>query len=450
MKKYLILFSTFFLFFFSISPSEAFFLNKIDRTIKKAKIENKSTISISVKNFKTGKTIYRKKSKKLLHPASSLKLFTFAPSYEVLGKNYEFKTQIFKDNKNNLYIKLGADPLLATKDLKNLVSLAKKNYTFKTINKIYIDDTIIDKKPYPTGWSSDDISLDMPKISPYTLNQNQVSLQITINHKGIVEIFQEDAYKISFINELVKDDFDKILLSKSYGDDNDIITINGTVSKPQLLTIPVNNPKFYFIANLEEIFKSQKIPYNKMFYFQETPKNAKEISCVSHNIADIAKSILQKSDNFSSEVLFKVAGGKYAKKPYGSTADGILMFENYYKNLGLSLSDIKITDASGVSRYNLLTADWMSEVLLYLGKNTDIKSYMAVPDVGTLNKRLRHLRGKLWAKTGTLSGVSSLVGFVTMRDKKEAVFAIIIQNFNKKSSVIKAFEDDLIDAIFKY
>ena len=121
----------------------------------------------------------------------------------------------------------------------------------------------------------------------------------------------------------------------------------------------------------------------------------------------------------------------------------------YYKDLGFDTDTIKISDGSGVSRYNIFTTDWLSDTLVYLFKNTNIKDYMAVPNVGTLNRRLRFLDGRLWAKTGTLNGVSSLCGLIINEKDKELVFSIIIQNFSEKTSIIKSFEDDLIDEIFK-
>ena len=145
--------------------------DRIQRVILGTDLDKETTVSVSVKDIQSGKTVYDRYDKKLLHPASSLKIFTLWASIDTLGSNYSFDTKILKDSQNNIYIKLGADPMLKYSDLRQLVRLAN----IDKINKIYIDDTIIDNTPYPTGWLTDDFQ-EMAMISPYTLNQNRVSV----------------------------------------------------------------------------------------------------------------------------------------------------------------------------------------------------------------------------------------------------------------------------------
>ena len=159
--------------------------------------------------------------------------------------------------------------------------------------------------------------------------------------------------------------------------------------------------------------------------------------------------IVKASDNFAAEVAFRVAGGKYAKKRLATTAMGVDMFYDYYENLGVNTKGIKVVDGSGVSRYNLLQTSWMSQTLSYLLKQTEIKNYLAQPGEGTLSKRMRSLKGNVWAKTGTLNALSALCGLVETRTHKNLVFAILISNFSEKTSVIKGFEDDLVYTIWR-
>ena len=69
-------------------------------------------------------------------------------------------------------------------------------------------------------------------------------------------------------------------------------------------------------------------------------------------------------------------------------------------------------------------------------------------DEGTLKKRLRYLKGNVYAKTGTHKGLSSLVGLMTTKKEQDVAFAIIVQCFTKSASMLKTFEDDLVDCIF--
>ncbi len=454
MKK-IILFTFVLLLFAYPLEGQAFGLynpfNGISRVISDMDLQNRSTISISVKNLDNSSKLYSKNEDKLLNPASVMKVLTFAPILSTLGSDYNFSTAIYSDANNNLYIKLGADPLLKNTDLDTLAAELKNKLGNKAINKIYIDDTIIDKTPYLDGWTSDDFYPNGPMISPYTLNQNQTVVKILVSpDRKNVEISQPKTYKHTIINQLGVGLENSITIRKNNEDDNRIINLEGTVVNDTELAIPVSNPKYNLIVGLNEALAKAKIDYNKEFFFAKMPANLKKIAEVRHSIDEIATSLLKDSDNFSAEVAFRVAGAKYSGKTPGTTKDGIKMFYDYYNANGFDTKDVKIVDASGTSRYDLVSVNWVSNALIQLFKETDIRKYMAQPGEGTLSKRLRHFKGQLWAKTGTLSDLSALCGVIKRKNGKDAVFAIIISNFNKKSSVIKAFEDDLVSEIWKF
>ncbi len=423
--------------------------NGIDRIIRKMDLKLSSIVSISVREQETGKILYSKDDKKLLNPASTLKLIAFAPILNTLGENYKFETAIYKSGKN-LYIKLGADPLLTTYNLRELATLAKNKVNFDSIEKIYIDDTIIDKVNYPKGWASDDIYPNYPIISPYTLNKNQVKVSILLRDNfDVPYIMQTEPNNLSIINELTKGAGTvKIKVAEDY-DNANIIVLEGALDSDVELDIPVFNPKYNFIANLNDVFKKEKIVYKNPFYFEKTPKGATLVATVHHTLEEVSRDILWNSDNFSAEVAFKVAGGKYAKE-VGTVQNARLMLKDYYEALGLDMSGVQIFDGSGVSRMNLVTSSFMTEALRLANSKNAIQKYAPNPGVGTLKNRMRHLFENLSAKTGTLNAVSSICGFIKTKSDKNLVFNIIIMNFKQKPAIIKGFEDDIIDKIWKF
>ena len=91
-------------FMFTVNSSFAFSVSKLDKLVKKSSLNEGATLAISVKNMKDGSVVYEQNSKKLLHPASTLKIFTAYSSLSTLGSDYTFKTQFLKDANNNLYI----------------------------------------------------------------------------------------------------------------------------------------------------------------------------------------------------------------------------------------------------------------------------------------------------------------------------------------------------------
>lgn len=196
------------------------------------------------------------------------------------------------------------------------------------------------------------------------------------------------------------------------------------------------------------------------------PENAKRIASYRRPVGEVLSHILKTSDNFAAEVMFKLAGGIWAKNESayikdayqaevnlnsaGTLENGRKMFFDYYKKAGLISDDDKnnLADASGVSRYNAFTTSWMANALVYLNQNSKIKNYMITANEGTLTRRMQELNGVLRAKTGTIFGVSSLTGYLVSQNNRNYAFSIIIQNFGVRSSVVKGLEDDIIYGIY--
>ena len=151
-----------------------------------------------------------------------------------------------------------------------------------------------------------------------------------------------------------------------------------------------------------------------------------------------------------AESLFKVAGGKaFTSTGTGETASAA--FYDFYNKNGLKTKNIVVKDGSGVSRNNLVSADWMTSTLAKMYKKDDfqkIKENMAQPGDGTLSERLFDLRGNALLKTGCLSNVSNIAGFVDSKDGKTYAVSILIQNHNEEKDFVKKFEDEIINLIY--
>lgn len=421
--------------------------NTITKTIKENDFDLRSTISIYAANFDTNKVIYKKNEKKLLNPASSLKALTFGASYLTLGKDYKFETTLYKDKNNNLYIKLGADPLLSSLDLKELIS----NYK-GSVNLIFIDDTIINKTPYPSGWMAEDMWPKYPALSPYIIDRNKA--KITLRPSSLaskIDIIQQDDYKFSIINQLKLGQKNEYEIENVYGENSSIISFKGTISKDETKILPVIDTAKNFKIKLKKALEKNKIVYTKEFYIKKVPNDATKIASVWHDMKDVSKDILHYSDNYVSEIVFKVAGAKYNNyKEQGSTYDGLRMFkETFSDEFNKSEDTIQITDASGVSRNDLVTTVFITNCLCKLLKNEDYKELFPTANVGTLKDRLPFLENNLKAKTGTLNGVSTISGVMKSKKNTPIIFSIIIQNSPKRTAILKNFENQIIGLLYK-
>ena len=119
------------------------------------------------------------------------------------------------------------------------------------------------------------------------------------------------------------------------------------------------------------------------------------------------------------------------------------MFNDYCKRNNLDNSRIRITDASGVSKNNLVSADFITE-FLKINKENEVMRYLPKPGEGTMLHRLLPIQNNLKAKTGTLSNVSSIAGYLTSKSGKNLAFCIMINDMKLSSSDKKMLEDFII------
>lgn len=451
MKQFLKFLYVFIIFIGFSGISEAkLFKNNISSIIKKANISNSASISISFKEISTRKKSFALNSNVPMPPASIQKLVTLMPALDTLGENYEFKTQLYKNSNNTIYIKLGADPYFTKKDLNNMIKSLRDN-KISSVKSFYIDDSILDSNEWGEGWQwDDDLNPLIPKFGSYNMDKNLFTVNICPTEQGApADISTDVFYPTAFINNVITGDKTDVKLERKNYISPDVINADGTISYDLALQIPVNYPRRYFILRLEEILRKEKISYYGNFERLKLPKNIYMIAEVKHPLSLVEDDILKRSNNMMAETVFKVAGGKYAKET-GSSEAAIEMFNDYYKKLGINTDNIKIVDGSGVSKNNLLTADFMTDVLLKAEqiKGINIKSHMASPGEGTLKDRMLYFKDNLKAKTGTLTNVSSIAGYLTTKNGKNYVFCIMINDPKSKSADKKAFEEYILREAF--
>lgn len=421
----------------------------IDKTIAQSNI-NKSAVSVSVKDTTTGKVVYRLNDKQPTMPASTLKLITLGASLDTLGYDYEFSTKLYKTTNNDLYLKLGADPFLTSVGLNSLMEKAVKEKKITSPKIIYIDDYIFDKTEWGEGWQwDDDLNPLMPKFSSYNIDKNLLSIIISPTNPGSpAQIYTNKFYPITFMNLVTTGTENDIELNRNNSIAPNILNISGTINKQITEEIPINNPKRYFILRLEDAIQSAKMDYYGGFPQKKTPTtNVYLVAEIKHPISQAIKAILMDSNNFVAETVFKLAGAKFVNNT-GSLQHSQEMLNAYFNKIGIDAQDIKIVDGSGVSKNNIITANFMTDYLVKQFKNETLKNSMPTAGEGTLKNRMLYFKDNLRAKTGTLSDVSGIAGYITSRSGKTYAFDIMINDPKTKSNDKKSLEEYIIRDIY--
>ncbi len=310
-------------------------------------------------------------------PASNQKLFSSAYVLSKYKLNNNLKTSLFK-NKNDYYLRGQGDPDLDYENIIELISNVKEN---KIINFNIVE---IDSKLYwPNGWTNTDKLYEYG--SPIT------SLAIESNHNKYDDIY---ALK-NVIKNYLKNKFPNSKINIKFFD----------------------SEKTFYLKNIKEINKVYSTPILSLLTLTNS-----------------------ESHNFTAESLFKNASNTWNDNNYKK-------LKRWLENKGLPTTNAYFADASGLSRKNKITTKL---VVLFLDKMryfNDFKAYQSTLSItgvrGTLAKRFvnSELSGKFFGKTGTLSNVFALSGFLYKSDKP--IIVSIIQNSNKidKEKAFKLLRD---------
>ena len=152
-----------------------------------------------------------------------------------------------------------------------------------------------------------------------------------------------------------------------------------------------------------------------------------------HTIDQVLMRMLKESDNLYAESMFYQIGAASGNQPATAHSARSVM-NRLIEKVGLDPKRYNIADGSGLSLYNYVTAELEVRMLRYAFKNNNIYLHLhpSLPQAGTdgtLRKRMTSpfTQGNVYAKTGTLSGISSLAGYCTAANGHRLAFAIINQ-----------------------
>lgn len=414
---------------------------------------NKSAVAIYIKDVNSGNVVFSMNEKAPMLPASTLKIITSSAAVDTLGADYKYKTQLYKSTNNDLYLKLVGDPLLESSDLDKLIESANsKSIVPKTF---YIDDSVFDKTEWGEGWQWDD-SLNplMPKFSSYNINKNLLKVEVTPTSQGASpKLTVKPFYPLTFMNLVTTDT--TVPTSVSIDSDSTIapnmLNLSGTVSKLTSVIVPVPNTRMNFILRLENSINSKKMEYFGTIKNAKLPdKNVYLVDEIEHPIEDMIPLILKNSNNFVAETLFKSAGAVWANSQ-GSIRNSLGMLSAYFDKNGLNSDDIKIVDGSGVSKNNIMTAEFMGEFLEYKSKTEDFESFkelLPTAGEGTLKNRMLYFKDNMRAKTGTLADTSAIAGYITSRKGKLYAFDIMINDAKTSPADKKNIEEQILRNLY--
>lgn len=434
-------------------------------------------IGVSIRKADTGEKIYDHFGDTRLIPASNMKLFTAAAAFETLGEDYRFTTEIHTDGtikgdmlKGNLYLKGKGDPTLLQEDFEKFARELKSQGIQKIKGDLIGDDTWYDKVRLSEDitWQ-DEVYYYGAQVSALTASPNNDydagSLIIEVNAGGAVgeepkvSLTPETDY-VTIINKAKTVSVDQaktVSISREHGTNQIIIEGNIPVDGSRKREwIAVDEPSGYALDLFENALLAEGIEWAGKYTMkmEETPENSTLLlEHHSMTLAELSIPFMKLSNNGHGEVLVKEMGRLIEGQ--GSWEAGLSVMENVAETLGVNTNTILLRDGSGMSHVNLIPTNEISQLLFGIRSKEWFNSYInALPVAGnterfvggTLRNRMKETAAQqnVKAKTGTLTAVSALSGYVTTKDEEPLIFSIIINN---DLASVTAIEDAIATAI---
>ncbi len=157
------------------------------------------------------------------------------------------------------------------------------------------------------------------------------------------------------------------------------------------------------------------------------------------------------SQNLHAELILRMLGKVFAKD--GSLAQGTRVVRQFLVDAGVSDADFFFYDGSGMSMDDRITPRAYTRLLSYASRQAWGEAWRSTFPVagvdGSLYGRFRNspLKGKLWAKTGTLNETNALSGYLQTASGKTLAFSILVNGHRPGSQVEVPAMEKICEAI---
>lgn len=398
-------------------------------------------IGIMVRSADTGRTVFRYNGKKEFIPASNNKILSSIAALSILGKNFRFKTKFYLGGgihsgvgHGGLYVKGFGDPTIDIGKLREIAGKIKALGINKIDGGIYLDGSYFDDIHYAEGWDPEWFDKGFcPPVTAISFNYNSAKIKISASSvHGAPVIVRTEPVEFPFpIRNRVSASLKKSGVTARYNERNELI-ISGYVSsrkKAETMELSVPDPFFYFGAVLRQVLEENGVEVSGNIDRGRVPKwSGKILTHYSEPLGTIIHEYNKESVNIIGESIVKVIGAEFSGVP-GSWKSGTRAIENHLRRIGLN-GNFSMADGSGLSRLNRVSPEDITEALSRAYGDPDIsEEFLASLPVagvdGTLKKRFRNLKGRVYAKTGYLEGARSLSGYAFGKNGRVYVFSII-------------------------
>lgn len=412
-----------------------------------------SHVGIYAYDLTDNRPLYDYQAQKLSRPASTMKLITAISALAHPQGSEPFRTEVWAQGYieqdtlfGNVYVVGAMDPEFDNEALDSLVSVLS-SLSFSHVKGCLLGDVSMKDSIYwGNGWAWDDNpNAYQPYLSPLMLQKGAVEVETTPTTKGmpadLVVTPISTYYNITNNTLSATPEAGKFVLSRNWLENGNELVVSGNVARKREDRVNVYKPEKFFMHTLQERLQARGMQFDAPYAFQEWHRNDSCFLLAAHEtpVQQVLDEMMKESDNLNAEAMFYRLALHATGRRHLSSDDAIEQIEQSIKRLGYAPSNYRIADGCGLSNYNAVSPELLVAFLRFAYTQPAIFQaiYQSLPVAGidgTLQTRMR--RGspayrKVRAKTGTVTGICSLAGYLTASNGHQIAFAIINQNHLK-------------------
>ncbi|HVA64359.1 MAG TPA: D-alanyl-D-alanine carboxypeptidase/D-alanyl-D-alanine-endopeptidase [Terriglobales bacterium] len=423
-------------------------------------------------------------------PASNAKLFTLAAALHLLGCNFRFHTGLEATAPpgangvvaGDLVLRGGGDPSLSGRPYPYRVDPPAPQLPFdpeavpsklarrvaahgvhRIAGDVVGDDSAFAPDPYPRGWAIGDMLWDYgAPVSALTLNDNTRFLQITPGAAVGA------AVETRFAPALLAPQLENHATTGPAGSATRLrlrpdpltgaLRLTGQLaldSRGDLEALAVPQPALFAAQLLRQALIEQGIAVDGVARARHLAAAAAPSYPLggwdSPPLAEVLQATAKLSQNLEAEIMLRQLGKWRGAAP--TSAAGEAVVRTFLKDAGLNANDDALVDGSGLARQDLVTPAGIVRLLGYMARQPEAAAWRALFPVAGRDGTLQHrflgspAAGRLRAKTGSLSHVNSLSGYVTTASGEHLAFALLSNNNDLPATAVRAQLDRLAAAL---
>ncbi|MEG4493607.1 D-alanyl-D-alanine carboxypeptidase/D-alanyl-D-alanine-endopeptidase [Microcoleus sp. D3_18_C4] len=423
---------------------------------------SRSRWGILIQPLSSTTTLYSRDAQKYFIPASNAKLLTTAAALQKLGADFRIKTSVYSGENGSLYVAGRGDPSIAEPQLKSLAQQLKQR-GISQVNQLIGDDSYFQGSAVNPNWEWEDAQAGYgAPINSLIFNQNAIDLLLSPQALGqpLKVTFAEPklANQWQVQNNTVtvaQNESEFIEVGREF--DRPIIRLGGQLKvggEPESAYVAVVNPANNFLQYFQQALAAEGIPVKQALVASASRNLNQELATVeSPPLAELVRETNRVSNNLYAEVLLRLLGKVTDKMPVpqeDTGESGLKELKAVLTQLGVNPNSYILADGSGLSRHNLITPEALVETLRLMANSPAASIYRQSLSIagesGTLKNRFNITPNRviLQAKTGTMSGVSALSGYIEVPNYEPLVFSIIVNQSDLSTAKMRSATDEIV------